>query len=341
MKPNKIPFHSILIALLTISAFSCSTAIQTRMLVPAKSHEVARLRTIAVLPFDGPRGSQVSSDIEALFAGIQVDSTPYFSVIERTAIRKIIREQSLQLSGLVNPETAERVGRLLGAEGIILGTVTQYATEDIPYKSTRRKCIEEEEDGKCKKWEDYKIACTERNAYVAITPKVINVSTGVIVASESLSGHALNKGCVDSEEPLPGRQEMLTDAKKQVLEKLRELVAPYYVDVKIKLLTKDDSKMPPNAKENMNRGIEWTKEGRYDRACEFWGIAYNQHPRGYALPYLMGVCDEISGNLEGALSYYEKADRNTGSPVKEISTAIGRISVSINKRQELDEQMSK
>ena len=48
----------------------------------------------------------------------------------------------------------------------------------------------------------------------------------------------------------------------------------------------------------------------------------------------------MSGNLENALSYYENADRNTRSPVKEISQALSRVKINIEKQKKLTEQLS-
>lgn len=341
MKPKAFSLVFLIPVFFFMIIISCSTAIRMKTLVPAKAHKAAKLKRIAVFPFEGRRGYQISADIEALLTGIRLNNEPYFSVIERTAIDRIVKEQSLQLTGLVSAETAASVGKLLGAEGIILGTVTQYTTEDKPYTEKRSKCVEKEENGECKKEEEYEIECTERNAYVSFTPKIVDVSTGEIVASESLSGSTVNRACKDSETPLSGRREMLTKAKELPFEIFRELVAPYYVSVQIKLLTKDDSRIPSDVKKIIARGVKWTKDGRYDRACEFWNEAYKQHARGYAIPYLLGVCDEITGNLENALSYYEKADRRTGSPIREINEAIGRVNTTIAKQQILDEQLRK
>jgi len=55
--------------------------------------------------------------------------------------------------------------------------------------------------------------------------------------------------------------------------------------------------------------------------------------------YLLGVCAETQGKLKKALEYYDKADRMTGSPVKEINTALGRVRVSLEKRKKLEEQL--
>lgn len=313
--------------------------IKTTMLVPAKAHEAGKLRRIAVLPFAGRGGNQVSTEAEALLVNIRVSGKPYFEVIERASLENIMREQNLHLTGAVEEETAVTVGKLVGAEGIILGTVTTNVAEDKHFSQKRSKCEARDEKKKCIKRREYKVRCTTRDAYFSFTPKVINVATGRIVASESLSGHIRDSVCQDSGRPLRGRAQMLGDAKKRAIKKFRELIAPYSVIVEIALLEKDDTKPPPKAKEKVASGIKWAKQGRLERACEFWQEAYKLHPHGYVIHYLLGVCAETQGKLQKALEYYEKADRMTGSPVKEINTALGRVRVSLEKRKKLEEQL--
>lgn len=313
--------------------------IKTSMLVPAKAHEAGKLRRIAVLPFAGRGGNQVSTEAEALLVNIRVSGKPYFEVIERASLENIMREQNLHLTGAVEEETAVTVGKLVGAEGIILGTVTTNVAEDKHFSQKRSKCEARDEKKKCIKRREYTVRCTTRDAYFSFTPKVINVVTGRIVASESLSGHIRDSVCQDSGRPLRGRAQMLSDAKRRAIKKFRELIAPYSVIVEITLLEKDDTKPPPKAKEKVASGIKWAKQGRLERACEFWQEAYKLHPQGYVIHYLLGVCAETQGKLRKALEYYEKADRMTGSPVKEINTALGRVRVSLEKRKKLEEQL--
>ncbi|MBC8427226.1 MAG: tetratricopeptide repeat protein [Deltaproteobacteria bacterium] len=78
-----------------------------------------------------------------------------------------------------------------------------------------------------------------------------------------------------------------------------------------------------------------------DRACELWHEAYDIHPQGYAIPYLLGVCAEMAGDLDKALKYYQKADRMTGKPVEEISQALGRIRVRMKKEKRLEQQLQR
>lgn len=340
IKSKKLTTSLAAIAVVMALSSGCAQTVKTKMLVPAKCHEAAKLRKVAVLPFDGRGGNQVRADIEALLVGIRIKDKPYFKVIERAAIDRIVKEQSFQLSGAVDEETASRLGKLLGADCIILGAVTQ-STEDASYSQKRSECASKNKDGKCTQRRKYSVSCTKRNAYFSFTPKAVNVTTGQIVASEVLSAKTSDSVCRDSQRALKNREELIVKAKAISVEKFREMVAPYYVNVTIKLLTKDDTKIPPEAKKKIKIGTKWSKQDRLDRACELWHEAYKLHPHGYAIPYLLGVCAELSGNLDKALSYYEKADRNTCAPVEEISEALGRIKVRMEKQRKIGEQMNR
>jgi curli biogenesis system outer membrane secretion channel CsgG len=48
------------------------------------------------------------------------------SVVERIAIDKILAEQNLSNSDRADPATAAKLGRLLGADGVVLGTIIRY-----------------------------------------------------------------------------------------------------------------------------------------------------------------------------------------------------------------------
>jgi len=52
------------------------------------------------------------------------------SVIERSALDKLLAEQNLSNSDRTDPMTAAKLGRILGVDAIILGTITQYVYDD-------------------------------------------------------------------------------------------------------------------------------------------------------------------------------------------------------------------
>jgi len=52
-----------------------------------------------------------------------------FRITERAEIDKILYEQDLARSGRINPETAAQVGRIEGAELMVLGSVTEFGVQ--------------------------------------------------------------------------------------------------------------------------------------------------------------------------------------------------------------------
>jgi curli biogenesis system outer membrane secretion channel CsgG len=99
-----------------------------------------RKRRVAVFDFDF---STVSSQAnQAIGANVDVgkgicdllvkylvqDGT--YSVIERKAMDKIMAEQNFSNSDRANPNSAAKIGKLLGVDAIIVGSVTQFGNEN-------------------------------------------------------------------------------------------------------------------------------------------------------------------------------------------------------------------
>lgn len=70
-------------------------------------------------------GYNVGEGLAAQLA-TQLQSTGCFIVLDRTSLSNVLREQELGLAGVVNPETAPEAGRVVGADVVIKGSVTEY-----------------------------------------------------------------------------------------------------------------------------------------------------------------------------------------------------------------------
>lgn len=51
---------------------------------------------------------------------------PFLKVVDRENMMAILQEQKLQLSGVVDDKTAVEVGKLVGAQVILTGTVLKF-----------------------------------------------------------------------------------------------------------------------------------------------------------------------------------------------------------------------
>lgn len=97
-------------------------------------------RRVAVLDFDygavhnsvtGIWGSDVDigKGVATMLVSELVRNGAY-TVIERSEVDRILNEQNLQQSGRADASTAAKVGRLLGVDAIIMGSITQFGSEN-------------------------------------------------------------------------------------------------------------------------------------------------------------------------------------------------------------------
>jgi len=56
----------------------------------------------------------------------ELSANPAARVVEREEIQKLLEEQNLGASGRVDPQTAAKVGRLVGARYVVLGTFIDF-----------------------------------------------------------------------------------------------------------------------------------------------------------------------------------------------------------------------
>ena len=55
--------------------------------------------------------------------------TKKFEVVERQLLNKIISEQKLSITGMIDPNSAKELGRILGVDAIVSGTITDFVTD--------------------------------------------------------------------------------------------------------------------------------------------------------------------------------------------------------------------
>ena len=84
-------------------------------------------RTIAVVEFPDLEGRVTNFGrflAEELITHLH--ETEKFKVIERQLLNKVINEQKLSLTGVIDPTSAKRLGRLLGVDAIVSGSISDF-----------------------------------------------------------------------------------------------------------------------------------------------------------------------------------------------------------------------
>ena len=104
-------------------------------LFPADSRAASKTR-VAVIDFEQKafqefQGKQIG-EIVAEWLITSLANTGRFEVVERSQLQKVLKEQQLGISGVINQETAAKVGELLGVKVIVSGSVIQIGnTYDV------------------------------------------------------------------------------------------------------------------------------------------------------------------------------------------------------------------
>jgi len=104
-----------------------------------------------------------------------------YQVIERQAIEKIMQEQRLGQSGAVTPQSAAQVGKLLGVEVAIIGSVTEFG-----YKKSSV--------GGFLKKKGFGLGLQKASAVVGIDVRFIDTNTGEILAADNIRKEETKKG---------------------------------------------------------------------------------------------------------------------------------------------------
>jgi len=116
---KKIRFFTLLAVLMVISGT-----------VRAKEAENApqEKKRIAIMDFQSI-GTEKDLGI-AIVENLKTDlmNTGRFEIIERNAIDNILKEQSLQISGAIDQDTAVKVGKIAGAQELVMGSVNKIGT---------------------------------------------------------------------------------------------------------------------------------------------------------------------------------------------------------------------
>ncbi len=156
-------------------------------------------KRVAVLNFEY---GTVSSSVAAIF-GTNMDvgrgladilvgklvEGAVFSVYERKSIDKIMAEQNLSNSDRADPATASKIGRLLGVDAIIIGSITQFGRDD---RSTN--VGGSVVGGITRRYGLGGVGKRESKAVVGISARMIDASTAEILATANSVGESSRSG---------------------------------------------------------------------------------------------------------------------------------------------------
>jgi len=144
-----------------------------------------------------------------------------YDVVERRQVDALIKEQSLDVSGAVDPKTAKKLGKLLGVDALVLGGITEFSPDRQQLVQTDlneetqdpilRKVTHREKEGD--QWVNvereevtgYKVRRSHRKvpqavstaAQVGMTVRLVDIETGGVlwIGSDTQEGSNVQDAC--------------------------------------------------------------------------------------------------------------------------------------------------
>lgn len=90
----------------------------------SRNYDFSQLNRVGVSRFEGQGGAAAADLLSHSLLGAGAD------VVERSRLEAVLVEQRLSNSGIVSPDTARALGRILGVDAIFIGSVLEYSSPE-------------------------------------------------------------------------------------------------------------------------------------------------------------------------------------------------------------------
>jgi len=207
-------------------------------------------------------------------------TTDFYDVIEREQLEKIMREQRLSLSGALDESSAAEVGKLLGLDVMIMGSVS-YTSDDKYTNSSSTRCL-------------------KRTLTAKGTIKIISVETAKVEGTKNAEVSLKESGCNDNISSVPSVNEMADGALKNLANQFVDYFTPGYEEI-----TYDFEKIKlKEFKERSKEAMDYIDAGDLDRAFPIAYAMFEADSYNPKAAYNLGIIYEMVGDFEEAAEYY-------------------------------------
>lgn len=163
---SKIQYHYLLPILLILQCASSE-------MFSREDVDYNKYKRIAVLPLsDYPGRPGTGIQIADLLSGLLLNSK--YHIIDRSQTMRILQEQSLGLSGVIDENTAPKIGKLLGVQAMFDGSVTEYQSRMVNIQLVQGEA-----------------PAYINSSHAGLTLKLIDAETGQIIWSGTASGSSI------------------------------------------------------------------------------------------------------------------------------------------------------
>jgi len=217
--------------------------------------------------------------------------TNVFELVERSRLSQVLGEQRLGSSGVVDESQAAQVGKILGVDALVTGSLAVTQAD----KPERRQYTSE--------GRTYVVNCIKREVKVTARVRITQVETANILGSAERSGGGKSDKCEPDLADLLPVAELTNEISRGVAEEVANYLAPHFELQEFDLRKVTGKEVEALAK----KGGEAARELRVDEAFAIYKSLYDKDAYSPELAFNVAVLHEVVGNQSQAAEYYGAA----------------------------------
>ncbi len=321
--------------ILTLFFTSCTQKINISTFEPAVIDRASKVKKIAIMDFEND-SIGFSSLLETLIAQKRVYDETYFTVVSRNELNRILEEQKLQYSGLIDKNSTVKVGNLIGVQAMISGNVIDASFNKSSYYATRYRCL----DKKCKELREYLVRCTKGTYNLNISLKMSDVEFGDIIYADTFNKARTYNHCKDEAGSLPNFGTIMSSFSNDIANSFISKISPTKKIMSVELL--DEPEIDYNDKQDklLEYSLKYIESARYDKAEQLLSeLLTSTNDKCYVAAYNLGVVKESKGEYKLAKQLYDLADSLVLEPNDVINEAVKRINNQLQNRELVNKQI--
>lgn len=212
-----------------------------------------------------------------------------FKLIERNQLNQVLTEQNMMTDGLISDDKAAQVGKLLGIDVIIVGSINI-----VPKTSTTKKTYTNGTYEYCK----------ENQVTTSATIKIISVSTGEILGTATFTKSLSDSQCGKYIDNVKTYGQLADACLQPIAFSMVYFFAPHYMQYKF-----DFEKIKVKEFKDKAKDIDtYLENGDFNKVFSIYKAIYDADNYNGAAAFNLALLYEMIGDMENCLYYFQIAN---------------------------------
>ena len=221
--------------------------------------------------------------------------TDVFALIERSRLAQVLQEQRLGQAGVLDEAQAAQVGKVLGVDAIVVGTVS--------FSVTDQQVREEHTYTQNKHQYTRTVSCVNREGLMKARIRIVSAQSGQVLGSVDRPLPVKSKHCDDEQGGLPTEQSVAEESGRALADAVANYLAPHF-ELREFELEKIRNKQFEGLGE---RAAEFAEALRVDEAYAIYKSIHDQDAYSPEVLVDLAILNEVVGNWRQAKEFYDQA----------------------------------